>query len=190
MSVRGRILLLAVVGAIVAVVVTRIDIEEALREITLPLKHEDSIRQQADEKDLDPALIAAVIYAESRFNADARSEAGARGLMQLTPATAREIERLSGGTTFRVADLADSDINIRYGTFYLRYLLDLFDENVIAALAAYHAGPTRVAEWGGASLAVEGIPGDGDFADTRAYVDEVLEKREEYRDNYGDELGL
>lgn len=190
MSVRGRLLLLVVVGAIVAVVVTRIDVEDALREITLPLRHEDSIRQQAGEKDLDPALIAAVIYAESRFNAEARSDAGARGLMQLTPDTAREIERLSGGTTFRVADLVDSDINIRYGSFYLRYLLDLFDQNVVAALAAYHAGPTRVTEWGGGSLAVEDIPDDGDFADTSAYVAEVLEKREEYRDNYDDELGL
>jgi len=70
-----------------------------VRELTLPLRHEDIIRQQAREKGLDPALIAGVIYEESRFR-DQTSHAGARGLMQITPATARFIARDSGGTAF------------------------------------------------------------------------------------------
>ena len=98
------------------------------------------IRQQAAEKDVDAALIAAVIYSESKFS-DATSSAGARGLMQITPEAANEIERLSGGTTFKLDDLSDPEINIRYGTFLLRELLDRYDGDEAAALAAYNAGP-------------------------------------------------
>jgi soluble lytic murein transglycosylase len=158
--------------------------DDVIQELTLPLRHEDIIRQQAQEKDVDASLIAAVIYAESRFR-DQTSHAGARGLMQITPATANEIERLSGGTTFKLEDLADPDINIRYGTFYLRELLDLYDQNEVAALAAYNAGPTRVGEWGGAELTLDAIPLD----ETRGYVADVLDKRHDYRDEYGEELG-
>lgn len=172
-------------GALAAVGVSRLDLEDTIREITLPLRHEDIIRQQAAEKGVDADLIAAVIYAESRFQ-DQTSEAGARGLMQITPETADTIERLSGGETFVYEDLADPDLNIRYGTFYLAYLLDLYDGNQVAALAAYHAGPTRAGRWGGAGLQVEDIPLD----ETRHYVDEVISKRAEYRSNYGGELGL
>jgi soluble lytic murein transglycosylase len=183
---RGRLLLLvAVLGAAAAVVISRIDVEEAIREVTLPLRHEDSIRQQAEEKDLDPALIAAVIYAESRFS-DQTSDAGARGLMQVTPDTARAIAQESGGTEFRVDDLSNSDINIRYGTYHLRELLDQYGGNLVAALAAYNAGSGNVDAWGGSLLQ----PGDIRFPETRAYVEQVLEKRDQYRDNYADELGL
>jgi soluble lytic murein transglycosylase len=158
--------------------------DEVIRELRLPLQHEDIIRQQADDKDVDASLIAAVIYAESRFR-DQTSHAGARGLMQITPTTANEIERLSGGTTFKLADLADPDINIRYGTFYLAAMLGRFDGNEAAALAAYHAGPTAVDGWGGSSLEVDDIPLD----ETRGYVEEVLDKRGDYRREYGQELG-
>ena len=90
--------------------------QRTLEEVTLPLQHEDIIRQQAAEKDVPPDLIAAVIYTESRFR-DQTSHAGARGLMQITPSTAQLIERLSGGQTFNFDDLSNPDINIRYGTF-------------------------------------------------------------------------
>ncbi len=156
-----------------------------MREITLPLRHEDIIRQQAADKDLAPELVAAVIYAESRFR-DQESNAGARGLMQVTPATAELIEGLSGGSTFETEDLSNPDINIRYGTFYLRYLLDKFDQNEVAALAAYNAGETNVGAWGGSDLTREDI----EFEETRNYVDNVLEKRDEYREHYRDELGI
>lgn len=157
---------------------------DVIQELTLPLRHDDIIRQQAREKGVDASLIAAVIYAESRFH-DQTSRAGARGLMQITPATARDIERLSGGTTFKVADLSDPDINIRYGTFYLRHLLDRYGGNEVAALAAYNAGPTNVDHWGGAAMAVADIP----LGETRGYVEEVLDKQVAYRDKYARELG-
>ncbi len=159
--------------------------DDEIREITLPLRHDDIIRQQAREKGVDASLIAAVIYAESRFR-DQTSEAGARGLMQITPDTADTIERLSGGETFVYEDLANPDLNIRYGTYYLGYLLDMYDGNEVAALAAYHAGPGNADVWGGSALELEDIPLD----ETQDYVHEVLSKREEYRENYAEELGL
>lgn len=158
--------------------------DEAIQELTLPLRHEDVIRQQAREKGVDAALIAAVIYSESKFS-DQTSSAGARGLMQITPEAAKYIERRSGGTTFELSDLSDPELNIRYGTFLLRELLDRYDGDEAAALAAYNAGPGNADRWGGADLAVSEIP----FPETRAYVEEVLEKRQEYRDKYAKELG-
>ena len=165
---------------------TRLDqVEETIREVTLPLRHDDIIRQQAAEKDLDAALIAAVIYTESRFR-DQTSHAGARGLMQITPETADAIAELSGGTAFVQEDLANPDINISYGSFYLDYLLDKYGGNEVAALAAYNAGETQVDEWGGAGVESEDIA----FEETRTYVADVLDKREEYRQSYAADLGL
>ena len=161
---------------------------DGLREITLPLRHDDIIRQQARDKGLDPALIAAVIYEESRFR-DQTSHAGARGLMQITPATARFIARDSGGTEFVEGDLSSPQINIAYGAYYLRYLLGRYDGDVPMAVAAYNAGETRVSEWvagSGGELDVAEIP----FPETRAYVENVIERRREYADNYADDLGL
>jgi soluble lytic murein transglycosylase len=184
---RGRRLVIwaVLIAAAVLIVVKLVDVDDALREITLPLRHEDIIRQQADRFDLDAALIAAVINQESGFS-DATSDAGARGLMQITPDTADTIETLSGGETFVYEDLSDPDLNIRYGTFYLRHLLDRFGGNEVAALAAYNGGPERVESWGGADLEVDDI----EFPETRAYVEDVLDDRDAYRDNYADELGL
>lgn len=184
---RRRLLLGGVavaVGVFAGVIVASGQFDRAIQELTLPLRHEDIIRQQAEEKGVDASLIAAVIYSESKFS-DATSSAGARGLMQITPEAANEIERLSGGTSFRLEDLSDPEINIRYGTFLLRELLDRFDQDEAAALSAYNAGPSHAEDWGGSDLTVEEIP----FPETRAYVEEVLEKREEYRAEYDEELG-
>lgn len=185
---RRRFLALGAVAALVGVFVAAVIVsglfDHALKELTLPLRHEDVIRQQADEKGVDAALIAAVIYSESKFS-DQTSSAGARGLMQITPEAAEYIEKQSGGTTFRLSDLSDPELNIRYGTFLLRELLDRYDGDEAAALAAYNAGPGNADKWGAASLTVEDIP----FPETRAYVEEVLEKRDEYRREYATELG-
>jgi soluble lytic murein transglycosylase len=171
-------------GIVAGVLLARGTIDRAIQELTLPLHHEDVIRQQAHEKNVDAALIAAVIYSESKFS-DRTSSAGARGLMQITPEAANEIERHSGGTTFTLKDLSDPEINIRYGTYLLRELLDRYNGDVVAALAAYNAGPANVDKWGGSDLSVEGIP----FPETRAYVEEVLDKQRAYRDKYPRELG-
>jgi soluble lytic murein transglycosylase len=175
----------AALGVGLAIGLSRVDLQKAIREITLPLQHDDIIRQQAAEKDLDPAMVAAVIYAESRFR-DQESHAGARGLMQITPQTAHLIERLSGGTSFVTSDLSDPEINISYGSYFLRYLLDRYDGNEVAALAAYNAGSGNVDEWGGSNLQIADIK----FPETRAYVEEVLDKRQDYHDAYASELGI
>ncbi len=183
--------LAAIVGAGAAAAIVGLGpIGDAVREITLPLKHEDIIRQQAAEKDLDPALVAAVIYEESRFR-DQTSHAGARGLMQITPDTARFIAQDSGGTAFTQADLATPQVNISYGAYYLRYLLDRYDGDEMLATAAYNAGETNVNSWveeaGGVdSFEVSDIP----FPETRHYVENVAERKGEYREHYARELGL
>jgi soluble lytic murein transglycosylase len=172
------------VVALVGVAIVSGLLNKAIEELTLPLNHEDIIRQQAAEKNVDASLIAAVIYSESRFR-DQTSSAGARGLMQITPEAAKEIERLSGGTTFKLEDLSDPEINIRYGTFLLAELLRRYEGDVVAALAAYNAGPANVDRWGGSDLNISDIR----FPETRAYVEGVLEKQGEYRDHYAKELG-
>jgi soluble lytic murein transglycosylase len=174
----------------VAIVLVWPQFHHAVREITLPLRHEDIIRQQARDKDLDPALIAAVIYAESHFRDGQTSAAGAQGLMQITPATARYIARKSGGTQFVVDDLATPQVNIAYGAYYLRYLLRRYDGNIDFALAAYNAGEGNVDRWIAAAqarnraLTITAIP----YSETRAYVGRVLTVRGQYRRSYADQL--
>ena len=143
---RGALLALALVlAAVLAALVTGLGpLGDAVREITLPLRHDDIIRQQASDKDLDPSLIAAVIYEESRFR-DQTSHAGARGLMQITPETADFIAARTGGYRFQQEDLADPQINIAYGAYFLRYLIDHYDGEEALAAAAYNAGLTNVA---------------------------------------------
>ena len=189
---RRRRAALAVAGLLAAGTVATIaglgPLGDEWREITLPLRHDDIIRQQASEKGLDPALIAAVIYEESRFR-DQTSHAGARGLMQITPETARFIARDSGGTAFVEGDLATPQINIAYGSYFLRYLLEQYDGDAQLAVAAYNAGETRVNEWLAAADGDFGL-GDIPFPETRAYVGNVLDRREEYAEHYADDLGL
>src|SRR3954453_11393502 len=131
-------------GVTAAVVAPRVD--KAVQEVVLPLRHEDIIRQQASDKGLDPALIAGVIYAVSHFR-DQTSRAGAKGLMQLMPETADYIAQKSGGTAFVQGDLATPQVNIAYGSWYLRHLLDKYDGREALALAAYNAGQGNVDEW-------------------------------------------
>jgi soluble lytic murein transglycosylase len=190
---RRRLLLGFVLAAIAAVVAVSLmpRAKDAVQELTLPLRHEDIIVQQAREKKVPADLIAGVIYAESRFS-DQTSHAGARGLMQITPDTAETIATSTGGVNFRQEDLADPQVNISYGTWYLRNLLDRYGENVVLALAAYNAGQGNVDGWiaearaKGEPLTIDAIP----FAETRGYVRSVLDARADYREKYARELGL
>jgi soluble lytic murein transglycosylase len=151
--------------------------------IRYPLEYEHIVRGHAEQYDLDAALLAAVIYRESEFNADARSSSGAIGLMQLLPDTAEGIAQLTGGTQFELDDLYDPEINVRYGSFYLRRLLRKYDDERLA-LAAYNAGQANVDGW--IAEGRDEIP----FPETREFVENVLETRELYAQAYADELGL
>jgi soluble lytic murein transglycosylase len=191
--VRRRIVLLLVAAAATLGAALAPWADHAVQEaVILPLRHDDIIRQQAAEKDLDPALIAGVIFTESRFR-DATSHAGAKGLMQLMPDTADYIARKSGGTAFVQGDLASPQVNIAYGSWLLRDLLDHYEGEVTLALAAYNAGQGNVDKWvtsararGEDFRAADHIP----FPETRAYVQTVLSARADYRREYADELGL
>jgi soluble lytic murein transglycosylase len=190
---RRRAVALLVFGALVSVAVVlavRVG-PSAVRHLTLPLDHEDIIRQQAADKQLDPALIAAVIYQESKFR-DRTSSAGAKGLMQLMPTTASFIAHKSGGTSFQLHDLATPQVNIAYGSWYLRYLIARYHGNTTLGVAAYNAGADNVDRWvkrvGGAGNfdAGRNIP----FPETRHYVLSVVAHRDQYRKTYAKELGL
>lgn len=184
---RLKLAAVALVGlAAVAFAVSRlVDVDKVICEVTLPLQHDDVIIQQADEKGLERELVAAVINAESGFR-DQTSQAGARGLMQVTPATALAIAKDTGGVAFRVDDLSNPQINIAYGTRHLADLLEQYQGNLVAALAGYNAGSGNVDRWGGAQLEEEDIR----FPETREYVDQVLREREQYRECYAADLRL
>jgi soluble lytic murein transglycosylase len=186
---------LFVVGGLVAIAVLLVIIglpfaKKAIQHFELPLQYSSIIRQQAHEKNLDPALIAAVIYAETRFS-PRTSPTGAEGLMQLEPATAEFLAKRSHGTTFKVADLGEPQVNIAYGSYYLRYLLNKYNDNEVLALAAYNGGETNVDDWieqaqaHGKSFEISDIP----IGQTQAYVKEVLQKQRAYRQRYPRQLG-
>ncbi len=120
------------------------------------------IKRAAETFNMDFSLIKAVIDAESSFNPDAVSSAGAKGLMQLMPATAKALG---------VTDSTNPQENIMGGSRYLKGLLERFDNNTELALAAYNAGPGRVKQYGG-------IP---PFKETQAYVKRVMEKWDGYK---------
>jgi soluble lytic murein transglycosylase len=188
---RRSVLALGSIGVLIAAVVLAMPLfQRAVRDFTLPLAYQDIIREQAAQKHLDPALIAAVIYAETKF--DPRpSSAGAEGLMQLMPQTAEFLAHRSGGVDFHVSDLATPRVNIAYGSYYLRYLIDHYGGNIVDALAAYNAGEANVDRWvaragaRGHPLTVQEIP----FDQTRLYVQKVLTEQRDYRRVYAKELG-
>jgi soluble lytic murein transglycosylase len=136
-----------------------------------PIRYEHIVRGHASNYDLDPALVAAVIYQESKFRAAARSDSGAIGLMQLLPETAKGIALRTGGSRFRVDDLYDPEVNVRYGCWYLRNLLRKYG-SLETALAAYNGGQGNVDR---------GVT----YPETREYVKNVLHLRDIYEQAYG-----
>jgi soluble lytic murein transglycosylase len=189
---RGTSAVLIVVVALGALAIAfGSSLDHTVRRLALPLSNEQVIREQAAAKHLDPALIAAVIYAETKFD-PRTSPAGAEGLMQIEPATAEFLAKLSGGYRFQTSDLATPSVNVAYGSYYLRYLLDHYNDDEMLAVAAYNAGLANVDSWvarahgEGKSLTVGEIP----FGETRAYVQKVLQAQREYRSLYGRQLGI
>jgi soluble lytic murein transglycosylase len=141
-----------------------------------PFRYQQIVLGHAHNYRLDPALLASVIYQESKFRADARSDRGAIGLMQLLPATAKGIAERTGGTRFRVSDLYNPELNVRYGAWYLRHLLDKYGSER-TALAAYNAGQHNVDSWRARGLDIQ-------FDETRHFVDGVERLKRIYRHAY------
>jgi soluble lytic murein transglycosylase len=149
---------------------------DVVQRIRYPLHYRPIVTGHARNYHLDPALLAAVIDAESKFQANAKSSSGAIGLMQLLPTTAHGIAVHTGGTRFRTSDLYNPELNVRYGAWYLRHLLNRYgDERT--ALAAYNAGQNNVDRWLASGSGVQ-------FAETRAYVRHVEHLKGIYRNLY------
>jgi soluble lytic murein transglycosylase len=147
------------------------------QRVRYPLKYEQIVRGHARNYQLDPALLAAVIYQESKFRPDAKSSSGAIGLMQLQPETAKGIAIRTGGSRFQTSDLYVPELNVRYGSWYLRHLLDKYGDEKLA-LAAYNAGQRNVDEWRAEGKEIQ-------FSETREYVDRVEHLKGVYHDAYG-----
>ena len=166
---------------------------DLLERTEYPLRYPEIVRGHAKQYDIDPALLAAVIYSESRFRPHVRSPQGAIGLMQLLPSTAKGIATRTGGTAFVASDLDDPEINVRYGSWYLRHLRRHYEslpDAMTLALAAYNAGMANVDSWVARTQPGQPLEIPPAFAETRHYLDGVEHARSVYRRLYAGELGI
>ena len=143
--------------------------------LRFPIKYAETIQQNARENNLDPAIVLGLIRRESAFDEKARSPVGARGLMQIMPKTGRQIARSLKEKWRSEVVLFNPEVNVRFGSFYYKQLLERFNGHYALAAAAYNAGPHRVIKWlpelpMSADIWIETIP----FKETRAYVGAVL----------------
>jgi soluble lytic murein transglycosylase len=174
------LVLLGVVAAVGAAAYIWRSPPDAVQKVRYPLHYRPIVTGHARNYRIEPALLAAVIDVESKFRANAKSPSGAIGLMQLMPATAHGIAVHTGGSQFQTQDLYNPEINVRYGSWYLRHLLDKYgDERT--ALAAYNAGQDNVDRWMAAGSGIR-------FSETRAYVAKVEKLKDIYGDVWGPEL--
>ena len=155
-------------------------------DLRFPLVHKKAIVKQARHNQLPEAYVYGIMRQESAFIENVRSSAGAMGLMQIMPATGKLIWKKQKKPNYRSSKLLDPDTNIAAGSFYLRDMLNLFDEHYALATAAYNAGPGRPKKWRpmqalDADIWIENIP----FKETRGYVKNVLT----YKAIYDHKLG-
>jgi soluble lytic murein transglycosylase len=156
-----------------------------------PMDYAGAINREAGATGLDPALLAALVWRESDFEPASRSHRGAVGLTQVLPSTAREIAAADNPPVGRPADLADPEVNLAYGAWYLRSLIDRNNGSVEDGLAAYNAGAGNLAKWKQRALDAGHtfrVPEDIPFPETKAYVTDILDAWGLYRRTYGDVL--
>ena len=139
-----------------------------------PVVYRTQVASAARENELNPAWVFGVMRRESAYIPDVKSSAGAVGLMQLMPNTAKYVARLQGDKNWR-GDLTDVATNIGFGTYYLRHVLNKFDDHIVLATASYNAGPKRIRSWlperdMDADVWIDAIP----YSETRRYVRAVL----------------
>jgi soluble lytic murein transglycosylase len=175
----GRKARWAIGAAALAVVLAGVVVAYVLvRAQWFPRRYRALVREAAEEFGLDPLLVAALVHRESGFRPEARSRAGARGLMQLMPATAEEVAGKLGLDGYSEAMLEEPRVNLRLGCAYLRELLDRFGGDERVALAAYNAGYGKVDRWlKEARGDVERMMEECAFPETRRYVHDVLGTR-------------
>lgn len=157
--------------------------------IVYPQQYSEQVSKNAAEFGVDEALIYSVIRTESGFRPEVESHAGAVGLMQLMPSTFEWLqERLDGSVTHTAAELTDPDVNVRYGTYFLSMLMEMYGGDVRTIAAAYNAGTATVDTWLGESQYssdgrhLSNIP----YEETARYADKVSETYEMYKQLYYD----
>ena len=162
------------------------DISLRIGRIFYPLEYEEIIIENSKNYQVDPYLVAAIIFAESRFSPEVTSHKGARGLMQLMPDTALWLAQRYKDEEITPEQLFDPQLNIKYGVRYLAFLYDRFDNNTVKVLAAYNAGHGKVSRWlrdkrwDGELENILMVP----YYETRIYVQRVLRAYEHYQRFY------
>ncbi len=185
-AVAGTVLLLAT-----SAVMLHLAMPSWYARMWYPIEHVPVIAGEAAASGVAPDLIAAVIYRESKFSEDARSARGAIGLMQVLPETARWIHLQRGAPAAGPDRLAEPEVNIAYGAWYLRYLIDKYGSQDLA-LAAYNGGETNLQRWivearlKGRAMTLADVP----FSETRGFVTAVHHARSIYRRAWSESLGL
>lgn len=156
------------------------------RKTLYPFPYRAFIEAEAQQRKVDPLLVAAVIRTESKFFPQAHSSRGAVGLMQLMPETARWIAGELGETLMDAKQLEQPAVNIHYGVWYLQSLHEEFSGNEVLLLAAYNAGRGNVRHWIDEYGWSEGFndPDQLPYTETRAYVKKVLAARVKYKELY------
>ncbi|WP_435921772.1 lytic transglycosylase domain-containing protein [Paenibacillus sp. DYY-L-2] len=181
---KKRVLLLLLLGFIVFLF-----FNSAWLTLIYPIYYKEEIRLHARNNDLDPFMVAAIIKVESKYNSEAESRKGALGIMQIMPDTAKWIVEKAKMEDVPLDRLkVEPAVNIQIGTWYLKWLSEQFDGNMIKVIAAYNAGPTNVknwinsGRWDGRLETAEDIP----FVETRHYVQRVSHYYKQYSNIYED----
>lgn len=157
-------------------------------KLLYPMPYQDAINRAAKEFNVDPRYLAAMMREESHFRKTVASPAGARGLMQVMPETGRWIAQNIGMKSFDTKMLLDPEVNIRFGAWYIRFLLDRFGDDFALVSGAYNAGAGRMGEWrerfqnNDLDEFIEQLPYD----ETRRHIKKVMHTYDVYRALYGD----
>ncbi len=152
-------------------------------KVIYPFHYQEVILEEARDNDLDPYLIAAIIYVESGFDSQATSHKNAKGLMQIMPRTGSWIAEELDYDDFERENLYNPYLNIKFGTWYLEQMGKAFDYNLIVMLAAYNGGQGNISSWiregrwNGSETSINDIP----FPETRQYVKKVMRTYRRYK---------
>lgn len=154
------------------------------KKLRYPLYYQALIEQYSKKYNLDPYLVFSILWQESRFGKGDVSSASAIGLMQIIPPTGKWIAKRMNQRDYRTEKLFEPEVNIAFGCYYFRQLLNTFDSNTVLSLCAYNAGPERTASWlkeeNDLDEFVENIP----FSETYHYVKKVISAYQEYQSLY------
>lgn len=185
---KSMIVLIAILAVlfIIAAVFLFVYVSDAGQKAIYKLEYKEQIEKYAGEFQIDPYLVASVIWAESSYDPEAVSARGAVGLMQIMPDTGEWIAGKLGEKEFEVKDLKEPETNIRYGCWYLSYLLKRFPGQLENVIAGYNAGPNKVQQW----LDSEKYSANGEkldsipYSETENYVEKVTDAYEKYKEYY------